>query len=223
MLIVNPRRRLVWARYAAAAVLGAIVASAARAQTSAPRPTVRQTLAVNPLALPFGGISAEYERAIGPSGFALGVGGTANFAGRFDLSQSDGEFASIQGKLKYYPAENGLRGFSVGGTAGLAHGRGYGIAPPTDVYYCAPGTSCFVPTVITRPRVTAPTLGAVIDYNWLIGRRRRFLVGIGLGARRVLGSATTREVRGDVLPDGASWWAMVSNAGSQPLTEPPTV
>lgn len=201
MFILNARRRPVWARYVTAAVLGTLVASAARAQTSAARPTVRQTLAVNPLAVPFGGVSAEYERAIGRSGFALGVGGSASFADRFDVSNADGEFASIQGKLKYYPAENGLRGFSVGITAGLAHGRGYTFNSSSDVY-CASGTSCFSPTTVNGRRVTAPTLGAVVDYNWFIGRRRRFLVGIGAGARRVFGSSTSRAVLGDVLPDG---------------------
>ena len=39
---------------------------------------------------------------------------------------------------------------------------------------------------VTRAR-TAPTLGATLDYNFLVGRRRNFLVGIGVGVRRPLG------------------------------------
>jgi hypothetical protein len=31
-------------------------------------------------------------------------------------------------------------------------------------------------------------VGTVLDYNFLLGARQRFLVGLGLGARRVLGS-----------------------------------
>lgn len=161
----------------------------------------RQTVAVNPLALPLGAISAEYERAIGRNGFAVGVGGSASFANQFDLSQANAEFASVQGKLKYYPSENGLRGFSVGITAGLVHGRSDETVVDGSAD-CPINAQCVIPTITTKHRATAPTLGAVVDYNWFIGRRRRFLVGLGAGARRVFGSSATRQVFGDVLPDG---------------------
>ena len=32
----------------------------------------------------------------------------------------------------------------------------------------------------------APTLGVLVDYNWMLGVNRRFLVGTGVGAKRVL-------------------------------------
>jgi hypothetical protein len=36
-------------------------------------------------------------------------------------------------------------------------------------------------------KISRPTLGVIVDYNWVLGRNDRFLVGVGLGAKRVLG------------------------------------
>ena len=48
----------------------------------------------------------------------------------------------------------------------------------------------------------APTLGVLLDYNWLIGARRRFLVGTGIGARRVLKDVASDSPLSQVYPDG---------------------
>jgi hypothetical protein len=37
------------------------------------------------------------------------------------------------------------------------------------------------------PLATGFTFGAVLDYSWLLGRRERFYVGTGIGAKRVFG------------------------------------
>ena len=49
---------------------------------------------------------------------------------------------------------------------------------------------------------SAPTLGVVLDHNWLLGRRRRFLVGTGIGARRVLTDVRSGSPLLRVDPDG---------------------
>ena len=49
----------------------------------------------------------------------------------------------------------------------------------------------------TRESLTAPTLGIILDYNWLLGRSEHFLIGTGVGAKRVLASETERA-RADV-------------------------
>lgn len=156
-----------------------------RAQPAA-RPAVTQTASINLLGLPLGFASGEYERAVGRNGFALGVGGLATFDDRSDgLPYNDDRdrFASAQLKLKYYPAARGLRGFAVGVTGGVVSARGYEfVQTGTDPRYGYPIGST------RRTPVTKPTLGAVLDYNFFIGRQRRFLVGLGIGARRVLGS-----------------------------------
>lgn len=189
---------------AALALLGAPAAAAAQPveAPAAPRPLVTQTASINLLALPFGFAAGEYERAL-QRGFALGIGGitTLGFSpvnddDDFD-SNFDQRFTTAQLKLKYYPGENGLRGFAVGVTAGIVYAgesqRGViGFDPTT-------GTPIF--SAVSRKSTTAPTLGAVLDYNFLLGRRRRFLVGIGVGARRAFGVNEIDPVDA-VLPDG---------------------
>jgi hypothetical protein len=184
--------------------------TAAGAQPSAPplslagrpRPVVTQTAAVNLLALPVGFASGEYERAVG-SGFALGIGGVTSlgFAPGNDDDVYGGSFderlATAQLKLKYYPAENGLRGLAVGLTAGVAH---FGRSERTTVFDPATGSYLGAGPAARRTK-TAPTVGAVVDYNFLLGRRRRFLVGVGIGARRALG-VRDRDPLDATLPDG---------------------
>jgi hypothetical protein len=192
----------------ASALAGAVVlaASVARAQAPTPAPApaparrvVTQTASVNLLALPFGVASGEYERTVG-SGFAVGVGGLATldvidddddvYGGTYDARVS-----TLQLKLKYYPREEGLRGFAVGITAGLV-----AASERQRPFVFDPVTQMGRPGAPVRRSVTAPTLGAVLDYNFLLGRRRRFLVGIGVGARRVLGGRD--GVVDATLPDG---------------------
>ena len=184
----------------AASLLGAASARAQQAPVPARR-AVTQTASINLLGLPFGFFSGEYERAIGTSGFAVGVGGLATFtdgdyADAYGNTRQDGRFASLQVKFKYYPSANGLRGFAVGVTAGAASARGYENAQTGESSYTPPGsdTAYFFPVYSTRRlTLTRPTVGATLDYNFLIGRQRRFLIGLGLGARRVLGDRN--EVR----------------------------
>ena len=44
-----------------------------------------------------------------------------------------------------------------------------------------------------RQSATGPTLSALADYNFLLGQRRRFFVGTGVGAKRWMVSRETRE------------------------------
>jgi hypothetical protein len=199
-----PARRL-----AVALAASALFAAAAGAQPLAPprppRPTIGQAASVNLLALPLGFASAEYERALG-RGFAVGIGGLTSLGyapGDEDDSSVygggsfDERIATAQLKLKYYPAENGLRGFAVGLTAGVAHygkSERFPTFDPTTGNFLGYGAN-------VRRATTAPTVGAVLDYNFLIGRQRRFLVGVGVGARRAFG-VRDRDPLDTTLPDG---------------------
>jgi hypothetical protein len=131
----------------------------------------RQALGTNFIAIPFGVFSVDYEHAVGDRGVSVGFG-ALNFA-------DDGERISWgHAKVKYYPAESSLRGFALGLTAGVMSARA------RDVVYCDEpfGGGC-----VNETRTeSSPTLGVVVDYNWLLGKRQRFLFGIGVGARRVL-------------------------------------
>lgn len=197
------------ARLAAVLLAGLALSAAAGAPelgAQVSRPAARQTASINLIGVPFGFISGEYERAIGANGFALGLGGVATFdtedgADLLDFGDGD-QFRSLQLKAKYYPSANGLRGFAVGLTGGFASARGYEY---TYTQIGNPTTG--ISSTTRRITETKPTLGAVLDYNFLIGRQRRFLIGLGVGARRVLGGRRrynsivdgTSEIRSSAL------------------------
>jgi hypothetical protein len=172
---------------ALAGALAVLVAGrAAGAQRSHPAAT--RTASTNPLALPLGTASGEFERAVGHGGFAVGVGGFSTF-GDEPTTLTDGgsdAYRSLQLKLKYYPREDGLRGFAVGLTAGVAHERQ--LASGAYVY---DGAGRLVSRAETFRSRTAPTLGVTLDYNLFLGRRRAFLIGLGVGARRAFGGRDT--------------------------------
>ncbi len=187
---MSSSRLLSRARHAAA-LCTLVTPAIAGAQSSgapskvAPR-SILQTASTNPFAAPFGFISGEYERAFGTRGLAIGVGGLASF-GSDPQALNDGgseTFRSVQVKLKYYPRQDGLRGFAVGVTAGVAHERELAFAS----YMYGPRGELLYSNEVTRAR-TAPTLGTTIDYNLFIGKQRRFLVGLGVGARRAIGAS----------------------------------
>jgi hypothetical protein len=148
----------------------------------------RNALGTNFVAIPFGVFSVDYERAVGNMGMSVGFGALT--------VADDGDRTSWgQAKLKYYPAENSLRGLALGITAGM-------ISVRDSTWYHDGGLQ---QSVVESRTESSPTLGVVVDYNWLLGRRNRFLFGIGVGARRVLkdvdndGNSSPLE---QVYPDG---------------------
>lgn len=134
-------------------------ATSATAQTPAAEP-YQQALSINPLGIPFEAFSGEYERAVSP-GITFGVG--ASYFGAFD----EADYLSGDAKVRYYPNERAIRGFSIGGSLGFAR-----VSEDDDEF--ADGSS-----------TTGFTLGVILDYNWLLGRSKRFFVGTGLGAKRI--------------------------------------
>jgi hypothetical protein len=178
----HPRRH---ALRVVVATIGAFLAIApvARAQQPAARPPALNTVTVNPLYLPFGLIVAEYERAIAP-GATLGVS-----AGYYEpIGQGEGDhdrYGSGEAKLRFYPGERAPRGLSIGVTAGFA-------TFTTDGDCCTDEGNAF------RGAETKPTFGVVLDHNWLLGRSRRFVVGTGIGAKRLLGQSRDSDFFDDL-------------------------
>lgn len=151
----------------------------------------RQAVAVNALAIPFGLFSGEYEAALASPGFTIGVGGSW-------LTTGDDRDSWVEGKALYYPGERPFRGFSVGLTAGVHSARNRGDCNDDTLFGCS------IPDE-QRPfkTQTAPTLGVLVNYDWLIGRQERFRVGLGLGAKRTLRDVgNTTGVLQQVYPDG---------------------
>ena len=131
-------------------------------------PVRKSVLTINPLGIPFEYFSGEFEGLL--SGL-MTVGLTVSYFGGFD----DIDYTTAEAKLRFYPNEEAPKGFSVGLSTGITSVEG-------DRF---DGTG----TGTTRERETRPTVGVVVDYNWILGKTKRFLVGAGLGAKRILGSS----------------------------------
>lgn len=158
-----------------AVLVSVVSASAAGAQASPgtriPIP-FRTYVAFDPFVVPFNIGSFEVESAIAPG---VTAGGVASFT-NFDHDR----FTSADFNLRYYPGEVVLRGFSVGLSGG----------------YLRYSTLVGGVAGDSRKALNAPTVGVVVDYNWMLGVNRRFLVGTGLGAKRVLAGGAERDVVG---------------------------
>jgi hypothetical protein len=154
-----------------AVVVGMIGAAAsARSQSPARIPIPFRTyIAVNPLGIPFDVGSVEVE-----SGVAQGVtvGGQGSYT-----SLGDDRYATIDAKARYYPSEIVLRGFSLGVSVGHTHFT----TRSNDV---------------TRRNLDFGTIGLLLDYNWMLGMQHRFIVGSGIGAKRVLANSEARDAAG---------------------------
>lgn len=128
----------------------------------------RTYVGVNPLGVLFQIFSAEIE-----SGVAQGItlGGTASH-----IDVDNDRYSSAQFKFRYYPGDVVLRGFSIGATLGFLR---YSTVADT--------------TGATRESLDSPTIGLIGDYNWMLGRQGRLLIGTGVGAERILASSDDRK------------------------------
>jgi len=134
----------------------------------------RTYVAIDPLGIPFDIFSAELENAVA-NGITLGGAGSYTNLG-------NDRYTSADFKLRYYPGEVVLRGFAIGASVGYLHyrtSRGIDVGTP-------PGET-------VHPTLNAPTIGVLVDYNWLLGTRRRFFVGSGIGAKRILSGEAERQ------------------------------
>ena len=158
-----------WSRLLLMLIVSAVPAGA-QARDAAQRARVpipyRTYVAINPILVPFDIGSIEIENGIAQG---ITVGGAASYT---DLSGD--RYVSADVKARYYPSEVVLRGFSLGLSAGYLR-----FEPE--------------PEVLPRDRLSAPTIGVVTDYNWMLGGSGRFIVGVGAAAKRVLASASERD------------------------------
>jgi hypothetical protein len=144
-------------------VLLAGALSSARGQSSRIPIPYRTYIAVNPLGIPFNIASAEVESAVA-SGITLG--GSASYT-----ALADRRYTTFDGKIRYYPSEVVLQGLSLGVSVG--HSRYSNLVNS--------------PTGEVRSGLDYNAVGLLVDYNALLGARKRFVVGTGVGAKRILG------------------------------------
>lgn len=159
--LVGPGRRAL--RTGVALLALTLLPAALQAQEAAAE---RKTMwSINPLGLPFEYVSTELERKV--SGMAT-LGASLSY-----LGVDDDSYLSVEGKLRLYPNEEAFRGFSIGLAAGFSrlnetYGSGYNPA-------------------VEDQSTTRPTIAVLADYNWLLGKSKRILVGTGVGAKRIFG------------------------------------
>jgi hypothetical protein len=142
--------------------------TAASSQPLVPIPT-RTYIGFNPIGLPADIGTAEFETAIA-NGFTLG--GVGSY-----IDVDDIRFTTFELKGRYYPGGVVLRGTSVGATLGYTHFSNLVDGIQGQV----------------REDLNAPTLGIIVDHNWIYGRDQHFLVGTGIGAKRVIASQSERD------------------------------
>jgi hypothetical protein len=130
-------------------------------------------VAINPFGIPFDIIQVEYERR---TGGAASVGGIASYT---DID--DDRRTTFDMKVRYYPAADVFNRLSAGLSLGYTRF--------STLHFDCSFSSCFE----SRRALSAPTVGVLLDYNWVQGRERRFVVGIGAGAKRILASEEARE------------------------------
>ncbi|MBM4195245.1 MAG: DUF3575 domain-containing protein [Gemmatimonadetes bacterium] len=134
----------------------------AYAQVSGPLPVPHnQTVSANPFGLVFGWFNAEYERKLTPA-TTWGVSGSMF---DFDLF----EYRNGNALLRYYPQGAALKGFFLGGRAGVYHVAHDDDDPDDD-------------------EATFFGAGFELGYTWLMGRDQRIGVSLGAGANRLFGS-----------------------------------
>jgi hypothetical protein len=169
-----------------AAVLAALVAAGRAAAQTAPAPAPAQlpwlqTVSINPVGIPFGVFSGEYEVSLAATGVTAALGGTTTI----NSSVFDRDDRWVSARLMYYPGEVALRGLAVGVSLGAHRAEREDDQPAT-----------------VRAHDSALTLGLMGSYNQLVGRQERLVLGAGLGFRRVLKDVKSDSPLRQAYPDG---------------------
>jgi hypothetical protein len=140
-----------------AGALLALAATGARAQDAG-----KNVLTLQPLSAVFGFYSAEYER-VGSKTVTWGLGGNYWHIGDSgdEVKYTSGEF-----KLRYYPSGEAPKGFSLGGAIGVTSVSGR--TNDGD-----------------EGSVAGPSLGVLLEYQWLLGEKQNFSVVLGAGAKAI--------------------------------------
>jgi len=147
-------------RYVLALSLVAAASPAAARAQDAGTPVKRQVLSIQPISAVLTLYAAEYERAVSPV-LTFGLGATGFFPDEISYTSADV-------KVRYYPQEVPLSGFSFGGSVGFTR-------VSEDFEEFDGGTD--------SETASGPSAGVTLDYGWLLGRTRSFYIGLGAGAK----------------------------------------
>lgn len=127
---------------------------------SAQEPTGKAAvISIQPISAMLTVYAGEVELAMSRSA-TIGVGATYWSP---DVIDGDFNYASGDVKIRYYPEGRAFQGFSFGGSVGYTH---LGATDNT-----------------TSGSAGGPSIGVMLDYNWLLGAQKSFYVGLGLGGK----------------------------------------
>lgn len=164
--------------------VAALSLSVSTAGAQAPGPVYpvpyRAFIGINPLGIPFDIGAIEVEGVMLPG---VTVAGALSYSALNDdegNGEGDPRFFSGDLKVRYYPGEVALKGFGIG--------LGLGFTKYSELRDVA--------GELRREELTAPTISVLADYNFLLGARQRFVVGTGIGAKRLLASEEDRDRTG---------------------------
>ena len=173
MSTVLPATMLTVSRLLVSMVALGVVARGVSAQgtPSGPVRIPSQTyIAINPI-----GVVGDIGTLELETGIVQGItlGGVASY-----MDIDDRRWTTFDAKFRYYPAEVVLRDWSVGAS--------FGFTRFSNLVDQELGGQA-------RETLTAPTIGIIVDKNWLTGRGEHFLIGTGVGAKRVLANKGDRD------------------------------
>lgn len=140
-------------------------------------PLRENVVSINPLGLVFEYFSGEFEHSVSRAA-SLAIAGS--YASPFSFT-----YTSFDVIGRYYPAEAGLRGFSIGPTIGYTHVK--------DDFQCFGGCG--------STSKNALTTGIQIDYSWILGPSQHFGIELGIGAKRLYYQGNKGQAS-DALPTG---------------------
>jgi hypothetical protein len=133
------------------------IAALGAAEVPLERPT--QLIAINPVFIPFGTLSGEYE-------FRVTALASLGLSGWYEYARVRARWLYL--KALVYPWGEAPSGFSLGPTVGLL--RAYREPDALD----------------QPPHDSVPTVGAMAQYNFLFGPDELYLLGVGIGGRTPL-------------------------------------
>ena len=159
---------------------GLVLVIALIAPRAAAAQEARNYIAINPLSVLFTLYNGEFEHALASRDFTIGA--SASYWGDnqddcFGCS-SEVDYFSIDGKVRYYPSGKALKGFAFGATVGMSRLSGSFTDSETGQ---------------SKDRATGISFGFVLDYNWILGKTQHFLIGTGIGAKRLTGLSVNTD------------------------------
>jgi hypothetical protein len=156
-----------WKYVSSCVVAAALVFSATAAEA---QQAPKQYVAINPIGAVFTIYSGEFERQVADhASFGVSVSHWGASDSEDDWGSVGVSYWSFDGKLRYYPGPQVLRGFSLGGGLGFTTMSGELVTDDGEA----------------TGRGNALSAGLFLDYSWLLGQNSNFLVGTGIGAKRL--------------------------------------